>query len=1233
MHTRNRVITVVGVIAAIALLLWLPRCADEETSTLTERGGRPGSAGTRGTIGLPGGDPLGFTLGAPESRRRGPTLDELIAQGQRSGAGGTFPTPAPNSVGGLAMPRGESGGLFAGERVPPRLEATRPTPTARVSGAVVQGAGSVVSVPRPFVPLAGAGTNIEQQALAMAQQLVRSDQGAPGTATNPEGSATSGSGASGATPTSTGGGTGSAGGSGGIFTGAVVVPDTTGGAGGNGGSGGSSGGSSGPGAGGGSGSGSGPGGSGGSGGGGTGSGGTGTGGTGSGGSGSGGTSTNRRPVVASLGASPGFIAAGGPITLTATGVSDPDSALPSGGVVSSVQFFRDVNANAVLDVGTDELLATDSDGSNGFGTIVVSRAEWGAGVKRFFARAQDDLGLFSTPAGVTVTINSPPALGALSVSPGIVAPGGAVTLSASGALDADPAGGALLQVEFFFDSDGSGDLNAGDAVAGAASPVSGTASTVTIAPLNATGTLRYFARSVDEIGARSAPVTGAVQADRQPLIGGLSASPNIFNAPAGITLTATGLSDPDGDGSGAGLSRVEFFEDTNASGVFESGSDTIFASVTTTAGVAGAVASIPSGAMGTRTFFARAVDQLNLPSPARAVSVAINNPPTLTSMSASPALLSPGETLTLTSLGVADADPAGGQLLRVDFFRDSNDDGVLDAGDALVGSDTSGGASAVLSLAASADASGVTRYFASAVDQLGLSSVAASATLVVNRAPVVTALSAGAVPAPRVLGPVTLTATATDDDTAPDSVVSVAFFRDVDADGQVTGADVALGVDSDGTDGFLFVQGEAPAEWSPTVRVLARAMDTRGVSSAVFAATIVVGAFPDSVLRVRASAAPGGDGLSWGGAFDTIGAALTTAPRTGGVVTEVWVAGGTYPGSVALASSLRMLGGFAGSEAAPGERDWFANPTVLDGGGAGRVMEIPASVGSASVDGFTIRNGLADSGAGVRSAALTVEIAHCTFTGNTATGIGGGAVAILNAGPTSRIVNCAVRGNAAPAGAGGGVLLVNAPGGVLVANNTIVSNTSASGGGVHLEGGAPTIANCIVAFNSAGMSGASAANPTLITNDVFSNTSFAYQGFAAGATDIASDPRFVGLAAGDLRLLADSPCIDAGSNSLPPASDFSFDLAHRPRRVDGNPGGGVVIDMGALEASCVPPACPADITGDGVVNTADLVRLLSLFGTSVGPGTPEDLNGDGAVNTSDLVLLLGRFGATCPVCP
>ena len=64
------------------------------------------------------------------------------------------------------------------------------------------------------------------------------------------------------------------------------------------------------------------------------------------------------------------------------------------------------------------------------------------------------------------------------------------------------------------------------------------------------------------------------------------------------------------------------------------------------------------------------------------------------------------------------------------------------------------------------------------------------------------------------------------------------------------------------------------------------------------------------------------------------------------------------------------------------------------------------------------------------------------------------------------------------------------------------------------------------------------------------------------------------------------------------------------------------INVGATIAALGSP-CP-DFNGDGSVQTADLLQLLSDWGPCA--GCPTDLDGDGAVTTADLLELLSAWG-------
>ncbi len=56
------------------------------------------------------------------------------------------------------------------------------------------------------------------------------------------------------------------------------------------------------------------------------------------------------------------------------------------------------------------------------------------------------------------------------------------------------------------------------------------------------------------------------------------------------------------------------------------------------------------------------------------------------------------------------------------------------------------------------------------------------------------------------------------------------------------------------------------------------------------------------------------------------------------------------------------------------------------------------------------------------------------------------------------------------------------------------------------------------------------------------------------------------------------------------------------------------------------PVCPPDVSGDEVINLADLNIILANFGQTTPNG---DTNGDGVVNLADLNAVLAAFGTAC----
>src|SRR5690606_9582360 len=104
-----------------------------------------------------------------------------------------------------------------------------------------------------------------------------------------------------------------------------------------------------------------------------------------------------------------------------------------------------------------------------------------------------------------------------------------------------------------------------------------------------------------------------------------------------------------------------------------------------------------------------------------------------------------------------------------------------------------------------------------------------------------------------------------------------------------------------------------------------------------------------------------------------------------------WVAAGTYPELINLETYVYLYGGFDVVDESWSDRDYQANPTILDGGGTGSVITCSGlGLATSAIDGFTIRNGKANYGGGIRCVVSSPLISHNTITSNAANGSGGG---------------------------------------------------------------------------------------------------------------------------------------------------------------------------------------------------------------------------------------------------
>jgi len=121
--------------------------------------------------------------------------------------------------------------------------------------------------------------------------------------------------------------------------------------------------------------------------------------------------------------------------------------------------------------------------------------------------------------------------------------------------------------------------------------------------------------------------------------------------------------------------------------------------------------------------------------------------------------------------------------------------------------------------------------------------------------------------------------------------------------------------------------------------------------------------------------------------------------------------------------------------------------------------------------------------------------------------------------------------------------------------------------------------------------------------------------------------------------LSPTPAVDSDAC---PTSFIQAIVEYRPIVDDGDCNGNGIPDICELVQfggtladdnfnfipdECEGEPCDPDVSGDGVVNLADLNAVLANFGQNSPNG---DTNGDGAVNLADLNTVLAAFGTSCP---
>ncbi|HML74683.1 MAG TPA: choice-of-anchor Q domain-containing protein [Anaerohalosphaeraceae bacterium] len=363
----------------------------------------------------------------------------------------------------------------------------------------------------------------------------------------------------------------------------------------------------------------------------------------------------------------------------------------------------------------------------------------------------------------------------------------------------------------------------------------------------------------------------------------------------------------------------------------------------------------------------------------------------------------------------------------------------------------------------------------------------------------------------------------------------------------------------------------------------------------------------------RSMLIPGGGGLY--GGYKTINCVFyqNISSRGGGVL-----GGGTLMGCVFRENQASLCGGGAVNSRDIRNCSFIENAAGCQGGA------ICTSVNSIIRDCWFLSNSVygvqSAFGGGIYGYGSKLSIINSHFVGNRVEGVNsyGGAICDYENVGASTFRNCTFLANSA------------------------TGTTNSFGGGIYNYASDDVITNCILWGNSASQGAPIFTKYTQVssTGAYRGTSSVTYsdiEGGFEGDGNISLPPQVVRYPSagddgqwgtadddyGDLHLLPDSPCVDAGSNAAVPAEEQTG-LMGTPRLADGDWDGTPVVDMGAYEYYLFGDL---NLTADVTMEDMHLLAAHWMQTDCAGPDHcgQADINRSGTVDFDDFIILADHW--------